>query len=228
MVQEHVTAKQNSTAYSTRLSQEWESMYLKQENELKENTGSSHTTEKTRTEPGEISSSRKPKGQTNPVLPEAQSASRTNTGLVASHDTEANQKPVAGFTPARKSGARGIINGTSSSLVNHKPDSSAVRAEKSQSGFQGKPTEFRPLTKQGMHMVSAPDGSVRLWLRDSSLDRGQGMRLVQQLVSLLNKSGVKLALFTLNSEVVFADASMESVAQKAQKNPSQSELFEYY
>lgn len=227
--QEMSGVKQNSTAYSSRLSKEWESAYLERENELKEKSSLSPNTEQKKSNMPEHEN-KEAKG----VLGQYATLAKTVDNREGKNQTSPGSRSLGSalerqsisVTVSKDSGRLNLSISTQAGQFNAKAELNTQKdVNKSQASSNQRLFDTRPLSKHGIHMVSGPDGSVSIWLRDASLNRDQGTLIVQQLASMLKKSGFKLSSFTLNSEEIYSSNNIDTV-QNAKHDSLQ--LFEYY
>ena len=56
--------------------------------------------------------------------------------------------------------------------------------------------------KIGFHVYESATGELKVWLRDKSISKNQGMKIIGELNRMFLKLGKSLALFSLNGELV--------------------------
>ena len=66
-------------------------------------------------------------------------------------------------------------------------------------------THSKPIGKVGLHVYRTEQGELKIWMRDGSLTKQQGIAMIRELRGIFSKMGVALAKFTLNGETLFLD-----------------------
>ena len=64
-------------------------------------------------------------------------------------------------------------------------------------------TRSKPIGKVGLHVYRTELGELKIWMRDGSLTKQQGIAMIRELKGIFSKMGIALAKFTLNGEMLF-------------------------
>jgi len=84
------------------------------------------------------------------------------------------------------------------------------------------------LSKTGLHVVSAEDGSVKVWFRDASVSGVAGLALLGSLRNVLSRMGVKLAAFTLNGKLVYEKQNAVNAESESEQGDSELTLYKSF
>jgi len=59
--------------------------------------------------------------------------------------------------------------------------------------------------KTGLHFYQTEKGELKIWMRDGSLSKQQGLAIIKDLRGVFSKMGISLMNFTLNGEELYQD-----------------------